>query len=87
MGAKGSGSGCATVNGPTNYQIELNIPDSVLQCVDTKSIKNPGSKATKRQTAIYITKLHAGLRDCGANMTTVNRLYKGWKSKVKQVNG
>jgi hypothetical protein len=82
----GAGGGCETTT-PTNYQIELNIPDSVLTCVEAKSIHNPGAKATKAQTSVYIVKLYHALDDCNGNNATVRKLYKNWKAKVEKVNG
>lgn len=81
----GAGGSCQTTM-PTNLQIDLNIPDSVLTCVEARSIRNPGRRASEAQTSAYIVKLYHALEDCGDNVATAKRLYKNWKMKVKKVN-
>lgn len=78
MAADGD-SGCSQPV-PTNRQIELNIPDSILNCPTAP--KNPGASATKRQTAEYLVKLYAAWEGCGGNLNTAKRIYRKWQAEV-----
>lgn len=82
----GAGGGCETTS-PTNYQVELNLPQSVLTCVRARRIPNPGKNASRKQAAIYTAQLYYALEDCNANMDTVNKLYGKYRSEIRRING
>lgn len=77
------GDGCSPTGTPTNQQVDLYLPDSILSCA--KKPRSPGANATNRENAEYIVKLYAVAEDCGGNLDTIRPIYKKWKAKTKDL--
>lgn len=85
LAAKGNPGGGCDKQLPTVTQIEYHLPDAIRYC--KYAPKSPGPSATRRQTAIYITKLYDAWEECHGDLKEANRLYSKWKAQVAKFNG
>lgn len=67
---------------PPIDMVEANVPTALRQCPNMP--KSPGSKATNRQTAQYIVKLHRVAQECRRRNAEVDRLLVQYQGQIDQ---
>jgi hypothetical protein len=65
---------------PPIDMVEANIPTALRQCPNMP--KSPGSRATNRQTAQYIVKLHRVAQECRRRSSEVDKLLVQYQGQI-----
>ncbi len=68
---------------PSTAQIELRVPESILNCKHAP--RSPGRNANERDRARYILALYDAWEDCHGNLNAIRPLYKKYRKRLEEV--
>jgi hypothetical protein len=75
-------AGCAGGSLPSAEQVQLYLPENIRKC---PNLPAPPKAQTNRATAGYIIRLHTAAKACGANMATVDRIYRQYRTQLQRI--
>lgn len=73
--------GCQSNDIPSTAQIEMHIPDGLLQCPNAP--RSPGRGASQGERARYIIKLYEAWKECKGDNESIERLYRQYRVQLQ----